>query len=255
MRLTVIIPTWNEAPLIANAVDCARLLAEEVIVADGGSTDGTAEIARAVGCRVVASAKGRGVQVAAAARVAMGDVLLVLHADARLPPSARRAIERALADPTVPGGNFLVRFLPESRFTRVLVPFNDVRRRVTRRYYGDSAIFVRAEACRRLGPVLPWKVMMDYEYSARLESLGRGAYIREPAVWVSSRRFQGREGRTVLTWFAIQTLYRLGVPPRLLERLYPDMREREPGRFVRDWNRSPPGRALPKARRGYPLGA
>jgi glycosyltransferase involved in cell wall biosynthesis len=237
LSLSVVIPTWVEAPLVADAVRCAARLGDEVIVADGGSPDGTADLARDTGARVVKYPKGRRPQLNGGAAAARADVLLFLHADARLAPAGRDAIFVALAEPGVAGGNFLVRFLPESRFTRVLVPFNDLRRRVTRRYYGDSGMFVRAPAFRRLGGVRPWPVMHDHEFSGRLRRLGRCAYVREPSVRASARRFEGREARTALTWAAIHLAYRLGAPPERLARLYPDVRGGGPERFVAECRR------------------
>lgn len=113
-EISIIIPTWNEAPLIANAVASAFRVADEVVVADAGSPDGTAEIAASTGARVVQAMKGRGTQLDAGARAARGDVLLFVHADARLPPRARSAVLKSLSDPRMVGGNFLIRFLPES---------------------------------------------------------------------------------------------------------------------------------------------
>ena len=230
--ISVVIPTWLEAPLVADAVACARRIGDEVIVADGGSPDGTGERARAAGARVVMSAKGRGLQLRAGAEAARGEVLVFLHADARLPASARRAIEGALADPRVVGGAFFLRFLPSSWFTRLLEPANDLRRRVTRRTYGDTAIFVRAEVLHRVGGIRPWPVMHDYELSGRLRRAGRWAYLREPSVWASARRFEGRELRTLARWLLIQGLYRLGASPHFLGRFYPDARGGRPEAFI-----------------------
>lgn len=245
MRLSVIIPAYQEAPLIADAVRCARDVADEVIVADAHSPDGTGEIAAREGVPVVQAAKGRGPQLLAGAAAATGDVLLFLHADARLAPRARDAVLGAMADPEVVGGAFFIRFLPQSWFTRALEPGNDARRRITRRYYGDTAIFARADVYRRLGGHKPWKVMHDYEFSGRLEGAGRTAYIEDPPVWASARRFEGREIRTLLTWITVQSLYRLGVPPRLLSPLYPDVRGGNPERFIamarERTGRPPPG--------------
>ena len=230
--ISVIIPTWREAPLIADAVACARRIGDEVIVADGGSPDGTGATAEAAGARLVTSAKGRGPQLRAGAEAATGEVLLFLHADARLPAGARSAIHDALSDPGVIGGAFFLRFLPASWFTRLLEPSNDLRRRLTRRTYGDTAIFVRAEAYRRLGGFRPWPLMHDYELSGRLRRAGRWAYLREPSVWASARRFEGRELRTLGLWLAIQGLYRLGVSPHRLARAYPDARGDRPDAFI-----------------------
>ena len=226
-RLTVLIPTWQEAPLVADAVHRAARIGCEVIVADGGSPDGTAEIARRAGARVVTTPKGRGPQLNAGAAAARGAVLLVLHADARLPPRARGAIEAALADARVAGGAFYLRFLPASWFTRLLEPANHLRRLVVRRTYGDCAIFVRAAAWERLGGVRPWPVMHDFDLTARMRRLGGWAYLRDPCVFAADRRFHGREWRTLGLWIAVRTLYRLGVPPARLGRLYPDARGRD----------------------------
>lgn len=233
MRLSVIIPAWNEFPLIADAVACAKPIGDEVIVADAHSPDGTAEEARAAGAIVVQSGqKGRGPQLLAGAAAATGDVLLFLHADARLPPRARDAILRAMEDPRCPGGAFFIRFLPRSWFTRVLEPGNDIRRGITKRYYGDTGIFARASVYRELGGHRPWRVMHDYEFSGRLEAAGSCAYIRDPCIWADARRFDGREGRTLLNWMLVQSLYRLGVSPHILDYLYPDVRGYQPQRFI-----------------------
>jgi rSAM/selenodomain-associated transferase 2 len=232
--LTVIIPAWNEAPLIADCVRNAARLGDEVIVVDGGSADATAELARLTGARVLVSEKGRGPQLRVGADAAQGDLLLFLHADARLPAAARHAIVAALANPEVIGGNFLIRFLPASWFTRLLEPSNDIRRRVTRRFYGDSAIFIRRSAYRRIGGFQPWPLMHDYAFSKEMQKAGRCAYIREPCVFASARRFRGKELQTLALWLAIQALYLLGVPPRRLSRYYPDIRGDDPAAFVRE---------------------
>lgn len=230
--LSILIPAWNEAPLIADAVRCAQAIGEEVIVVDGGSPDGTADITRTAGATVLQAPKGRGPQLRAGAAAAAGDVLLVLHADARLPALARDAILGALADPEVIGGNFLNRFLPESWFTRILEPVNDRRRRRTRRYYGDSGIFVRRAVHERLGGFAPYPIMHDYAFSAAMERAGRCVYVREPCLYASARRFQGRELRTALAWLAIQSLFPRGVSPHRLARAYPDVRGGDPERFM-----------------------
>src|SRR6266511_4311111 len=103
LSLSVVIPTWCEASEIRAVVAVARAIGDEVIV-DAGSPDGTAELARAAGARVIVAAKGRGAQLDAGARVATGDALLFLHADIRLPAEARAAIEVALSEPGILGG-------------------------------------------------------------------------------------------------------------------------------------------------------
>jgi rSAM/selenodomain-associated transferase 2 len=220
VRLSVIIPTWCEAELIGEAVRAAARVGDEVVVADANSPDGTAAIARAAGARVVRAPRGRGPQLHAGALCARGDVLLFLHADARLPGSARSAIERALHDPRVDGGNFLLRFIPDGLWSRFFSWANDLRRRWMRIYYGDSALFLRRRAYMALGGFRPLPIMEDYELVRRLERVARTAYLREVQVTASARRFAHAPVRTLALWFIVQSLYMLGTSPRLLARLY-----------------------------------
>lgn len=162
---------------------------------------------------MVQAAKGRGIQLQAGAEQASGDIVLFLHADARLPATARGSILDAMEDPQIIGGGFFIRFLPGSLFTRLLEPANDIRRRITRGYCGDTGILVRAEAYRALGGHKPWPLMHDLEFSGRMERAGRCVYVRDPCIYASARRFRDREIRTLLLWLALRFLYLIGVSP------------------------------------------
>jgi rSAM/selenodomain-associated transferase 2 len=225
VRLSVVIPTWQEAALIERSVEGALRIGDEVIVADGGSRDGTPERASAAGARVLQAPRGRGAQLHAGARAAAGDALLFLHADAWLPPRARGEIERALSDPAVAGGNFRLRFVPDSFWARVFGAADDLRRRVARVYYGDSAIFVRRGVYRELGGFrtnLP--IFEDYDLARRLERHGPTAYVRDVEVRVSARRFESAPLETLVRWAALQVGHEIGVPAEQLARLYGDRR-------------------------------
>ncbi|MCH7718170.1 MAG: glycosyltransferase, partial [Chloroflexi bacterium] len=112
MRFSVVIPTLNEASTIEETLRRVQRLAPyELIVADGGSSDGTPDLARPA-ATVVSARRGRGSQMNAGAAQTTGDVLVFLHADVRLPSNALAAIESALRDPSVAGGYFRVRFGP-----------------------------------------------------------------------------------------------------------------------------------------------
>jgi glycosyltransferase involved in cell wall biosynthesis len=108
LSVSIVVITLNEAPAIGA---CLRHVTEvlaregpgELIVADGGSTDGTAQVA-AEHAKTVAAPKGRANGLNAGAAAAAGDVLLFLHADTRLPPGALNVIRSALADPGVVAG-------------------------------------------------------------------------------------------------------------------------------------------------------
>ena len=102
--ISVIIPTLNEAERIASTIRRVKTHgAAEIIVADGGSADGTAEIAASLGVTVLAGAANRGAQQNLGALRAAGSILLFLHADTELPVDFAGRIRRTLAIPGVAG--------------------------------------------------------------------------------------------------------------------------------------------------------
>jgi rSAM/selenodomain-associated transferase 2 len=222
MILSVVIPTLDEAARIG---DRLRELAampgvDEVVVADGGSCDGTADLARAAGAHVVSAARGRGPQLNAGAALARGDVLLFLHADVTLPADAPAWVERALADPRTVAGAFRIRTVAERAHPLVpLLRLADLRARVTRLPYGDQAVFVRRTAFVRAGGFPDQPLFEDVELARRLRRLG--AIVTVPAaVRVSGRRFLAQPVRALLAMRLLPLLYRLGVPAERLARLY-----------------------------------
>ncbi len=218
----------------------ARAIADEVIVADGGSTDGTIVAARAAGARVVEAPRGRGAQLHAGALAASGEVLLFLHADSELPPGARHAVTDALADPAVLGGNFHLRFVPASFAARLFTWANDARRRWFAIYYGDSAVFLRRRVYLELGGFRPLPILEDYDLVRRLERAGRTAYLRAITVEASARRFEAAPIRTLALWTGLQVLYSVfDVHPDRLARFYRDVRREGSSADSPDCVRSP----------------
>jgi rSAM/selenodomain-associated transferase 2 len=223
--ISAIIPTWCELDMISACVANARAIADEVIVVDAHSPDGTAALAAHCGARVLLCDKGRGPQLHAGARAAQGEVLLFLHADAELAATARAAIFECLAEPDVLGGNFLLEFTGSSRYAPLFSHANDLRRRIFGIYYGDSAIFVRRSVYEELGGFRAYPIFEDHDFVQRLERRGRTAYIRRVSVRVSSRRYERAPLRTLLGWAVLQGLYSFaGVSPERLAQLYADIR-------------------------------
>lgn len=225
LAVSLVIPTLNEARHIGEVVRHALSLGpEEVIVADGGSTDETPERARAAGARVVHGPRGRGACLDAGAASAGGDVLLFLHADTRLPEDAIDHIRVALADRRVIGGNFYLRFVPYTPAAVALTTYNHLRRKVLGIYGGQSAIFVRRTHFEQLGGFGSLPLLEDYEFVRRLEQTGRTVLL---SAWAetSARRFLGREWQAFGAWMAIRTLHRAGVPLDRLVQLYADIRD------------------------------
>jgi len=221
--VSVVIPALNEAAVIRRAVRSALAAgACEVIVADGGSNDGTVAAAIEAGAQVIAAPRGRGRQLNAGAAGSTGDVLLFLHADALLPTNAVQQIEVALADRGVVGGNFRIHF-GTGRHARFLAAFYHVIRQLTV-YYGDSAIWVRREHFAAIGGFPPYPLMEDLKLVQLLRERGRMAYLAGP-VHASPRRWErGGLLRTWASWVVIQTLYFGNVSPQRLARLYRHIR-------------------------------
>lgn len=225
--VSVVIPVLDEERVIGSLLDHLDALPGrwELILADGGSSDRTLEIAsrHRARPRIVAAPRGRANQMNAGATVAAGDALLFLHADTRLPRGAHWALARALADPRVGGGNFALRFGGGDRFSRVLGAWYALQRRGGI-YYGDSAIWVRRELFERLGGFRALPIMEDYDLVRRLERATQTRCLPGPAT-TSARRWQ-RAGiaRTVASWVAIRWLFLAGVPPHRLARLYANVR-------------------------------
>ncbi|MEE8500027.1 MAG: TIGR04283 family arsenosugar biosynthesis glycosyltransferase [Kiloniellales bacterium] len=229
--ISVVIPTLNEAGSLPALVTALRAQDPdcEIIVVDGGSHDATTDLASAQGVRVLASAPGRGQQLRLGAAAANGAVLLFLHADSVFPAGGLAQIRATLAAaPEVLGGNFRLLFDGGTGFDRWLTGFYAwFRRRGL--YYGDSGIFVRAEAYRALGGIRPIAVMEDYDFSRRLERAGPTCCITEPPLTTSSRRFHGRHPAAIVWgWLKVHALYHLGVAPARLARLYDSGRQRHP---------------------------
>ncbi len=222
--ISAVIPTLDERDGLTATLDHVATLGGhwEVVVADNGSTDGTPELAAThpAGVRVVVTpAGGRAAALNAGAEAARGDLLVFLHADSRLPGDAHSSLVAAAGDPAVVGGNFALRFDGDDRFSRMLSGTYALQRRLGF-YYGDSSVWVRREAFRRLGGFRPLPIMDDYDFVRRLERLGPTACLPGPALTSSRRWRQLGVVRTVLSWVVIRWLFVAGVAPERLAGLY-----------------------------------
>ncbi|MCA1600133.1 MAG: TIGR04283 family arsenosugar biosynthesis glycosyltransferase [Acidobacteria bacterium] len=223
--LSIIIPTLNEAHSLGATLDAvARVRGRvEVIVVDGGSGDGTLEIARERGTRVIAAERGRGLQMNEGACLARGEALWFLHADTTVPADTAERIAEALTEPRVVGGNFRVRFGGARRAAAFLTWLYPQLRKLGL-CYGDSAIFVRREAYNQVGGFQSFPIFEDVDLVRRLRECGRLVHLPVTIV-TSSRRFEGRSfALTFIRWSFLQLLYWLGIHPRTLGRLYAPIR-------------------------------
>lgn len=225
MRISVIIPVLNEEKSIAAILtELQRLKPDELILVDGGSSDGTREVCQRFGVEFYPSRPGRASQMNFGAQRATGDVLLFLHADTRLPPSAFDDIRAALQDQKVLGGRFDLQ-LDDARPMLKLIGFMiSLRSRLSKVGTGDQAIFVRREIFAELGGYPDIPLMEDVAFSRALKRRGAVACLRSRVV-SSARRWQA-DGiwSTILKMWTLKSLYLLGISPVRLKRFYGDTR-------------------------------
>ena len=218
--LSIIIPVLNEGTYLESALhhlSHLRKVGVELVVADGGSTDGTLSCATAVD-HFVHAPKGRAAQMNAGAAIATGRILLFLHADTTLPESAARAVLDATTE--CAWGRFDVAIDGRSPMLRVVGQMMNWRSRWSGIATGDQAIFVRREVFERVGGFPLQALMEDVELSRRLRRIGRPACLRDRVV-TSGRRWE-RNGvwRTIGLMWTLRLRYWLGASPEELAKAY-----------------------------------
>ena len=220
-RVSVIIPTLNEVASIEATLRTAQQGEPEVIiVADGGSQDGSAERARQLGARLVESQRGRAAQMNAGASVAGGNTLLFLHGDTLLPGGWRDAMVNALTEPGVAAGAFGFSVQGSFPGKGVVEMTTNLRSRWLQAPYGDQGLFLQRAYFEELGGFADMPIMEDYEIIRRLRGYGRIVTLRE-RIQTSARRWQERGwlNNTGMNHCIIAG-YHLGVPLARLERWY-----------------------------------
>ena len=243
--LSIVIPVLNEARGIGQVLQALaplRARGVQVIVVDGGSTDGTVEQARlalqaplhrnpathvvgdashdALLWQVINSLPGRAVQMNTGAQKASGSTLLFLHADTHLPPAADTLVARALNSGSHHWGRFDVRIAGQHGMLRVIGALMNVRSRLSGIATGDQAMFMTRAAFDTVGGFPAQPLMEDIEMSKRLLRLSRPACLRAQVV-TSGRRWETRGiWRTVLLMWRLRWAYWRGASPERLAGLY-----------------------------------
>src|SRR5467141_2130975 len=221
MQFSIIVPVFNEAPLIRRFLQHLRERAPdaEIIVADGTSSDGTADLAAGLCDQLVVSEPNRAAQMNLGARAASGDVLWFVHGDVEVPQESLSEIARILAERSVAGGFFRIR-LPPNPVYRLTDSFAHYAGILLRMRCGDHGIFCRRTVFVDIGGFPEVPLMEDVEFLRRLRRCGRVKYS-ERRILVSPRRYESVGSvRLTLAHGVIATLYIFGVSSSILASIY-----------------------------------
>lgn len=226
--ISIVAPVLNEArrlPAMFGMLD-AQPGEKQVILADGGSADDTAEVAQGRAL-LVRTAPGRARQMNAGAARARGETILFLHCDTQLPAGALGRIEEALRADGAAGGGFLHSFDRDDLFSRFISLSANARARASRLFFGDQCIFVRRDVFERMGGYADMPMFEDWDLSRRMRGFGRLALIEAPVVTSGRRIDVWGKPKCLALWWGLSILYALGVPAERLSRYYAHVRDAE----------------------------
>ena len=221
MKLSIVIPVYNETGNIEEllaSLQVFRQRGHELIVVDGGSVDGTREIARPLCDLCLVSERGRAVQMCAGARVASGDVLWFLHADSAVPDQADELIAQVLSD--TGWGGFPVHLSGRQWLLRVVERLMNIRSRLTGILTGDQGIFVTRQLFDAVGGFRSLALMEDIDLSTRLKQVMKPVFA-DGVLGTSSRRWETSGTiRTIIRMWLLRMAFYFGVPAHYLAPYY-----------------------------------
>ena len=245
MRISIVVPVLNEAAGIKTCLDNLLKLEGdfEIIVSDGGSCDGTIDIVKKIvsensiriNIKLIQNTRpGRAIQMNAGAEAAQGEIVLFMHADCELHPSALRSIEASLNDANIIGGGFYKKYSKESLLLWVYrIGMNLIRTKFLKNLVGTNAMFIRKNVFFQLGSFPDTALLEDVIFSDRMKAKGKQVFLR-PHVTASSRRYR-ESGVLKRIWVAYKIMYLYRVKqkqPDELKQVYQHMNRSLSGKIL-----------------------
>lgn len=223
MKISIVIPVLNEAPLIEQTLRALQPLREaghEVIVVDGESHDDTVTRSKPYADKIIQGSRGRSRQMNAGATLASHEILLFLHADTFLPERADGLIVKGMNGKRIRWGRFDVKFSGKHSLLRIIEFLMNWRSRLSRIATGDQAIFVKRDLFEAMGGFPEVDLMEDIAFCKILKKYGRPLCLYQ-SVLTSSRRWEEKGlFRTVLLMWFLRLAYFFKVNPHRLAKLY-----------------------------------
>lgn len=226
--ISVVIPTLDAAaslPATLASLSEAAIggLVREVVISDGGSSDGVEAVAEAAGARLVAGEKGRGGQLARGADAAQGRWFLFLHADTALEPGWEREAWALIARSDEAAGVFTLKFDAPGILPALVSAGAMVRTRMFASPYGDQGLLISRSLYQSIGGYRPLPLFEDVDIIDRLvRAKGKKALVTMKSRAVTSADRYRREGylRRVFRNARCLAMFRLGVPPEKIAAMY-----------------------------------
>ena len=218
MMLTVVIPTLNAEPHLAETLERMKS-ADEIIVVDAGSTDATRAIVERAGVRLIVAPRGRGVQLRAGAEAAQGDWLLFLHADTLPGRDWRASVAAHIAANPDKAACFRFRLADRTWQARAVERAVSARVAMFALPYGDQGLLISRRLYDEAGGYRALPLMEDVDLVRRIGR--RRLAVLGEAAFTSSERWR-RDGwlRRSMRNLLCLSLYWLGVPPERIARYY-----------------------------------
>jgi rSAM/selenodomain-associated transferase 2 len=226
-NLSVIIPALNEEKNIVELINYIKNenVKAEIIVSDGNSNDNTVEEASAAGAKIASGITGRGRQLNRGAEIASAPLLLFLHADSTLEKGALELLVKKMSEQEDKiGGCFNLKILSPNKLLKFISWSSNLRAKYLNLIFGDQGIFIRKKYFHKIGGFPEIELMEDWEFSKKMAACGKLLYL-DKNIFASARRWENHGIlKTIILMHKIKILYKMGVNPKKLKKLYKDVR-------------------------------